>query len=99
MLRIKEIVKEKGLTQKDLAERLGISDISFNKTLRGKYPQLQTLERIADALDVDIVELFAPKASDDFIAMINYKGTMKQFNTIEELEEFITVIKNDAAAK
>lgn len=56
--RIKEICQEKGMTQKDLAEKLGITAISLNKTLRGEYPQLQTLEKIADALNVPITELF-----------------------------------------
>jgi len=46
------------MTQKDLAEKLGITDISLNKTLRGKYPALQTLEKIATALGIDITELF-----------------------------------------
>ena len=56
--RIKEVCQEKRMTQKDLAEKLGITDISLNKTLRGEYPQLQTLEKIASALNVPISELF-----------------------------------------
>jgi len=56
---IKRICKEKGITQKKLANMLGLtSDISLNQTLRGEYPQLQTLERIAIALNVPISELF-----------------------------------------
>lgn len=55
--RIKELCQSKGFTQKDLADKMGISDISLNKTLRGDYPQLQSLERIANALEVDIAEL------------------------------------------
>ena len=61
---VKRICKEKGLLQKDLADMLGITYISLNQTLRGKYPQLQTLERIADALGVPITELFQ-KSNDD----------------------------------
>jgi transcriptional regulator with XRE-family HTH domain len=57
-IRIKELCKEKGITQKDLAGKLGVTDISLNKTLRGEYPQLQTLEKIAEALEVEIVDLF-----------------------------------------
>lgn len=56
--RIKELCRASGITQKELAERLGITDISLNKTLRGEYPQLQSLEKIANALDVPISELF-----------------------------------------
>ena len=42
--RIKELCQGQGITQKELAEKMGISDISLNKTLRGEYPQLQTLD-------------------------------------------------------
>jgi len=57
-VRIKEICKERGILQKDLAVKLGITYIGLNKSLRGEYPQLQTLERIAAALDVPVIELF-----------------------------------------
>ena len=63
--KIKDICRNKGIAQKDLADKLGITDMSLNKTLRGKYPQLQTLEKIAVALGVDISELFAPKKSTE----------------------------------
>ena len=56
--RIKELCQGQGITQKELAEKMGISDISLNKTLRGEYPQLQTLEKIANTLNVPIAELF-----------------------------------------
>ena len=64
---IKTICKQKNITQKELAEKLGITDISLNQTLRGKYPQLQTLERIASALNVPITELFEPLATDKIV--------------------------------
>ena len=61
---IKRICKEKGLTQKALAEKLCISDISLNQTLRGKYPQLQTLERIAEALEGPVSAFFEHPGND-----------------------------------
>ena len=62
--RIKEICQARGITQKDLADKLGITDISLNKTLRGEYPQLQTLEKIALALEVPVSDLFEQPAND-----------------------------------
>ena len=62
--RIKELCNNQGITQKELAEKLGISDISLNQTLRGKYPQLQTLERITIALNVPITDLFEQPATE-----------------------------------
>jgi transcriptional regulator with XRE-family HTH domain len=58
--KIKALCKENNITQKELSKKLGISDISLNQTLRGKYPQLQTLEKIATALNISISELFEP---------------------------------------
>lgn len=43
---------------KDLAERLGITPTGLSKSLGQDYPQLQTLERIANALGVEVAELF-----------------------------------------
>jgi len=56
--RVKELCAAQGITQIELARRMGITHISLNKTLRGEYPQLKTLENIANALCVDITELF-----------------------------------------
>ena len=57
--RIKELCQERGITPKgNWLKKMGISDISLNKTLRGEYPQLQTLEKIANTLNVPIAELF-----------------------------------------
>jgi len=61
---VKRICKEKGLLQKDLADRLGITYIGLNKSLRGNYPQLQTLERIASVLNVPVSELFEQPSTD-----------------------------------
>lgn len=61
MNRIKEILKEKGITQQELANRLGVTRISIVKTLAGN-PSEETLERIANALDVPTWQLFvSPK--------------------------------------
>lgn len=58
-LRIKEILKEKGLTQKELAQKMGVAEISLSRSINGA-PTLTTLEKIAAALGVEVSELFAP---------------------------------------
>ena len=40
------------------------------KTLRGDYPQLQTLGRIKNALNVFVTELFSAEANEEFTALI-----------------------------
>ncbi len=56
-LRIKEVLKEKGLTQIDLAEELGVSKMGVNKLINGN-PTVDTLQRIATILHVDVKDLF-----------------------------------------
>ena len=52
--RIKELRKRAGLSQDQLAERVGIRDSKYLSRIEvGKrYPSLDTLEKIADALHV-----------------------------------------------
>ncbi len=54
--RIKELIKEKGYTQQSLADRLGIARESLSRMLVS--PSYPTLEKIANALEVNIWELF-----------------------------------------
>lgn len=62
-LRLKEILKEKGVLHKELAERLGVTDIALRASLKGN-PTIGTLERVADALGVPVAELFEPQPSN-----------------------------------
>ncbi len=56
--KIRQLRKEKGLTQKQLAEKTGIAAITIQQYEAGKYePKLDKLRRIAAALDVTIGEL------------------------------------------
>lgn len=57
MLRIKEILKEQGKTQIDLANDLSVTPIGLNKIIKGN-PTLETLKKIADVLKVEMHELF-----------------------------------------
>ena len=58
MNRIKDILKEKGKSQKDLAEQMGVSSQALGKQIAGKM-LVETAERIATALDVPMWQLFA----------------------------------------
>ena len=61
-IRIKELLKEKGISQKDLADKLGITVVGMSKILNGN-PKIDTLEKIASALNVEIWELFIDEAT------------------------------------
>lgn len=57
---ISELRKEQGMTQKDLAERLGVSDKAVSKWETGKgMPDASLFETICSTLDISITELLA----------------------------------------
>lgn len=59
MLRLKELLKEKGISGKKLAERLSVSENTISFIANGKQqPRFELLKNIADILEVDIRELF-----------------------------------------
>lgn len=55
---IKEVCKEKGITVSQLAEKMGIKQESLSRAINGN-PTLETLGKIAAALNVPMWQLFA----------------------------------------
>lgn len=90
-LRLKDILEEKGISLVVLSERTGIekgnlSSIANNK----KNPTVETLERISNALGIQIWELFTSSLmKDELTALIDHKGKMYHANSIEELKSIV----------
>ena len=58
---IKNILKERKMSQTQLAERMGISVQQLNNAISGRYQaSLSLLQKVAQALDVEFWQLFAP---------------------------------------
>ena len=62
-LRIKEVIKEKGMTITELADKMGINRVNLSNMVNGN-PTVETLNKIADALNVPVTELFERAKSD-----------------------------------
>ena len=62
-LRIKELCKVKGILQKELAQKIGVTDIALRASLKGNLT-IGTLEKVANALGVNITELFEKSQSN-----------------------------------
>ena len=92
--RIKELCKERGILLKDLAARLNITAIGLSQSINQEYPQLQTLERIANALNVEVSELFAPK--EDFIAFVRANGETHAFTRMCDLSAWIQDVQKES---
>ena len=66
MLQIKEALKKRGLTQNELAERLGINRVSLSRLLSDKNDmRISTIKKIADAIGCDVSEFFTPAETED----------------------------------
>lgn len=85
-LRVKEICKERGVLFKELAARVGVHDVTLRNSINGN-PTIGTLQKVADALGVEFLELFAPK--EDFVAMVSVGGETRRFDSAEDLAEYI----------
>ena len=72
---ISSIRKDKGLTQKQLADSLGVSNATISKWETGKgFPDISLLEPLASVLDITVSEVLAGerhKNNDENNSLIN----------------------------
>ena len=85
-MRIKEILKSKGMTVGELANRLGVSRQALSKQIQGKL-LVETAERIASVLEVPIWQLFVSENE-----ILQQYGLRHQGS----LPDFMAVFKNGA---
>lgn len=57
VIEIKHLLKERGIQFKELAQKLGVTDVALRQSLNGN-PTYSRLKEIADILNVEISELF-----------------------------------------
>lgn len=62
-LRIKEVIKEKGMTITELADKMGINRVNLSNMVNGN-PTVETLNKIADAIGCPVTELFEQPKND-----------------------------------
>ena len=105
-LKLKEILKDKGVTSKELAEQLGVTSVTISYIVTNKTtPSLDMLSRIASALNVKISTLLGEEPlrvvdnSKDFASYIRYKGIHYTADTIEELMQQVDEIRAIARNK
>lgn len=92
-LRVKEILKERGIKMKELAEKMGKTPESLTRALQ-RNPQYSTLKAIAQELGLSMRDLFREegekqKVDKDMQGCIFHNGEMFIFNSREELETFL----------
>lgn len=81
--RLKEIRLEQGFTQKEIAEKLGVSQPNYQQWERGiRNPKDSTLLKIAKVLDVSLEYL---KGTNTLIDLDPYKPTEEDMKAVRQL--------------
>lgn len=78
----------------ELASRLNIHYQSLYDSLKGN-PTLKRLTDVANALGVDIVELFAEKG--DFVAFVRRQGETFTFDSEKALIDYVEELKENVS--
>lgn len=94
-LRIKDVIKRRGTSVQDLAEKMGISRVGLSQHINGN-PSVEVLERIAEALGVHVTELFDVEyGTDNTIGIIMHNGRSYEINSVSDIENLLERIKGE----
>lgn len=85
---IRETLKEKGITIKELAVGMGVTPSAVSQLLANPNPSIQQLERIANVIGVDVMDLFA----QDFSYINGYVETGDNIYPVKSREQFVSLI-------
>ena len=91
-LRVKQIVKEKGLTLAKVAEMLEIHPVNLSSTLNGN-PTLSTLSRIAEVLQVEVTDLIETENKPIVSGFVKVDGEVLEITSVAVLEKALAKAK------
>ena len=77
-LRVKEVIKAKGLTMQQVADELGITRDTFTRNINGN-PTIETLEKIAKTLGVSVSDLLNEEKPEEDQNTITCPNCGKKF--------------------
>lgn len=83
--KVKELCRDKGITIKELAEKMDIAPESLSRAINGN-PQLSTIRKIAEALGVSVTDLF-DRSEDELLAIVVCAGVTHTATTKAELKK------------
>lgn len=74
ILRLKELLKEKGISGKDLSDKVNVTPASISNIVQGNsFPKPELLLQIAETLNVDVRDLFNPTKSTESETIYAYR--------------------------
>lgn len=84
---IKKVRKEKGLSQQEVADRLSMNRVQYNRIETGKSdPTMNILQRIAAVLEINVVEFFEADRDGTEVNSVN-EPLLQKLRLLEELDE------------
>lgn len=90
---IKKIRKQKGLTQKKLGELCGMNEVQIRQYELGKAnPKIETVDKIASALGVNIVDIMEQFTMTDWKRTSEFQRIDKTSNAINGIMAVLTDI-------
>ena len=95
VLRIKEIIKEKGMTVQTLADKMGINRVGLSNHINGN-PSVAVLEKISAALEVPIQELFEKEKNENINGYIEIENEVFKITSFQDMENLLTRYKQPA---
>lgn len=92
MFRVPELCRQKGITQKELAARMGIKPSTLNESINGDL-RYSSMRRIAKALEVSVTDLFEERDRIRISVQVN--------NETHEITEsdILEIVKRKKGAK
>lgn len=110
---IKEMLAAKGLTQKEIANKMGVTQSNISATI--SRPSFPTLERIAAALNVEPWQLLAPPAvveelkqaraqrsgggGGGLVGVVRVGGEIYTADTVQQLRAIVERLEREEATK
>jgi len=91
-------MRERGITNIDLQNRIRKTGNNLDRTTIGNIlldkhsPRVETLQLIADALEIDLRQIFTVP-DEELAGFIEYKGQVYKVGSLSELEELIYKFK------
>ena len=93
--RIKELRKSRGLSQNELSERIGIDAKHLSRIEVGNsYPSLDTLERISQALGVEIKDVFEFSHVTTRTELLQNIGKMLKVASLDDLKLIHKIVRS-----
>ena len=84
---IRKVRKDKGYSQQEVADKLAISRVQYSRIETGKSdPTMGFLQRIADALEIEMIQFFDAKNGDKEVYAMN-EPLLHKVRLLDELED------------